>query len=165
MKKNGILRLIKMFLFSKANKEFVVFILFLALSGVFWLFTTLIPLIRDWVWGAPTVVYGPSGLPRQALIPLWGEASWNAYGVFYYFSGMIGYLLLGLYFRKFAPALSWGKPWLRRFPATWRGSPSVSAVSSSASSRRQGTVSLSADWSRKRSGGKRLGATIPLAWR
>ena len=73
------------------------------------MFTTLIPLIRDWVWGAPTVVYGPSGLPRQALIPLWGEASWNAYGVFYYFSGMIGYLLLGLYFRKFAPALSWGK--------------------------------------------------------
>ncbi len=74
-----------------------------------WLFTTLIPLIRDWAGGAPTVVYGPSGLPRQALIPLWGEASWNAYGVFYYFSGMIGYLLLGLYFRKFGPEWKWGR--------------------------------------------------------
>lgn len=74
-----------------------------------WGFTTFIPLIRDWVAGAPTVIYGPSGLPRQALYPLWGEASWNAYGTFYYFSGFIGYLLLGLYFRKFVGELSWGK--------------------------------------------------------
>ena len=74
-----------------------------------WLFTTIIPLIRDWAGGAPTVIYGPSGLPRQSLWPLWGEASWNAYGVFYYFSGMIGYLLLGLYFRKFGKDLSWGR--------------------------------------------------------
>lgn len=73
-------------------------------------FTTLIPLIRDWASGVqPTVVYGPSGLPRQALYPLWGEASWNAYGTFYYFSGFIGYLLLGLYFRKFVGELSWKK--------------------------------------------------------
>ena len=74
------------------------------------LFTTMIPLIRDWVaGGAVTVIYGPSGLPRQALFPLWGEASWNAYGTFYYFSGFIGYLLLGLYFRKFVGELSWKK--------------------------------------------------------
>lgn len=74
------------------------------------LFTTMIPLIRDWAaGGATTVVYGPSGLPRQALFPLWGEASWNAYGTFYYFSGFIGYLLLGLYFRKFVGELSWKK--------------------------------------------------------
>jgi len=73
-----------------------------------WLLTTLIPLIRDWASsGATTVIYGPSGLPRQALYPLWGEASWNAYGTFYYFSGFIGYLLLGLYFRKFVGELSW----------------------------------------------------------
>ena len=73
-----------------------------------WLFATIIPLIRDWVSDAmPTVVYGPSGLPRQALFPLWGEASWNAYGVFYYLSGVAGYLLLGLYFRKFVGELSW----------------------------------------------------------
>lgn len=75
-----------------------------------WLFTTLIPLIRDWAAGvAPTVVYGPSGLPRQALYPLWGEASWNAYGTFYYFSGFIGYMLLGLYLRRFVGELSWRK--------------------------------------------------------
>lgn len=75
-----------------------------------WAFTTLIPLIRDIVAGAaPTVIYGVSGLPRQALTPLWGEASWNAYGTFYYFSGFIGYLLLGLYFRRFVGELSWRK--------------------------------------------------------
>lgn len=74
------------------------------------LFTTMIPLIRDWAGGgATTVIYGPSGQPRQALFPLWGEASWNAYGTFYYFSGFIGYLLLGLYFRKFVGELSWKK--------------------------------------------------------
>ena len=80
----------------------------LAYLGI-WMFTTLIPLIRDWVSGAPSVIYGPSGLPRQALFPLWGEASWNAYGTFYYFSGFIGYLLMGLYFRKFVGELSWKK--------------------------------------------------------
>ena len=74
-----------------------------------WLFTTLIPLVRDWMGGAPTVIYGPSGLPRQALWPLWGEASWNAYGLFYYFSGFVGYLLLGLYLRKFVSVQSWGR--------------------------------------------------------
>jgi len=74
-----------------------------------WLFTTVIPLLRDWVFGAPPVVYGVSGLPRQALFPLWGEASWNAYGVFYYLSGFVGYLLLGLYVRKFLGAWSWSK--------------------------------------------------------
>ena len=73
-------------------------------------FTTLIPLLRDWLaQGEPSVIYGTSGLPRQALFPLWGECSWNNYGVFYYFSGFIGYLLMGLYFRKFVGELSWGK--------------------------------------------------------
>ena len=75
----------------------------LAYLGI-WAFTTLIPLIRDWAaGGATTVIYGPSGLPRQALYPLWGEASWNAYGVFYYMSGFIGYLLLfhGLFHTSF----------------------------------------------------------------
>ena len=82
-----------------------------------WLLTTLIPLIRDWAAGVPpTVIYGPSGLPRQALYPLWGEASWNAYGTFYYFSGFIGYLLLGLYFRKFVGELSWKKTLLTAVP-------------------------------------------------
>ena len=75
-----------------------------------WLFTTIIPLIRDWVSPDPlAVTYGPTGIPRQALFPLWGEASWNGYGLFYYLSGFIGYLLLGLYFRKFVGEFSWEK--------------------------------------------------------
>jgi surface polysaccharide O-acyltransferase-like enzyme len=74
-----------------------------------WLFTTLIPLIREWLGGAAPVIYGPSGIPNPAKYPLWGEASWNSYGLFYYISGMLGYLLLGLYFRKFVGELSWRK--------------------------------------------------------
>ena len=74
-----------------------------------WLFTTIIPLIRQWIGGAAPVIYGPSGIPNAAKYPLWGEASWNSYGVFYYLSGFVGYMLLGLYFRKFAGRLSWGR--------------------------------------------------------
>jgi len=74
-----------------------------------WLFTTLIPLIRGWVGGPAPVIYGPSGIPNPAKFPLWGEASWNTYGLFYYLSGFIGYLLLGLYFRRFVGELSWKK--------------------------------------------------------
>ena len=74
-----------------------------------WLFTTIIPFIRQWMGGPAPVMYGPSGIPNPAKYPLWGEASWNTYGVFYYVSGFIGYLLLGLYFRKFVGKLSWGK--------------------------------------------------------
>ena len=72
--------------------------------------TSFIPLIRDWVSTAPlAVTYGPTGIPRQALFPLWGEASWNGYGLFYYFSGFIGYLLLGVYLRRFVGEMSWKK--------------------------------------------------------
>ncbi len=74
-----------------------------------WLITTLIPLIRGWIGGSAPVIYGPSGIPNPAKFPLWGEASWNTYGLFYYFSGFIGYLLLGLYFRRFVGELSWKK--------------------------------------------------------
>ena len=66
-----------------------------------WLFTTIIPYIRYWAGGPAEVIYGPFGIPNLAKYPLWGEASWNNYGTFYYMSGFIGYLLLGLYFRKF----------------------------------------------------------------
>ena len=82
-----------------------------------WLFTTLIPLIRQWVGGPAPVVYGPSGIPNAAKYPLWGEASWNTYGLFYYLSGFIGYLLLGLYFRKFVERISWGKTLAIAIPA------------------------------------------------
>lgn len=74
-----------------------------------WLFTTIIPFIRQWAGGVQPVIYGPSGIPNPARYPLWGEASWNLYGLFYYVSGFFGYLLLGLYFRKFVGRLSWKK--------------------------------------------------------
>ena len=74
-----------------------------------WLLSTVIPYIRYWAGGPAEVIYGPSGIPNLARYPLWGEASWNAYGTFYYISGFIGYLLLGLYFRKFVKELSWTK--------------------------------------------------------
>lgn len=89
---------------EKVSKKELLF--FLGICG----FTTLIPLFRDWFSdSAPSVIYGPSGLPRQALYPLWGEASWNAYGTFYYFSGVVGYMLLGLYFKRFVGEHSWKK--------------------------------------------------------
>lgn len=77
-------------------------------------FTSLIIFVREglneWLCdGEMFVTYGVSGLARQALTPVWGEASWNAYGVFYYVSGFIGYLLLGLYMRRFVGELSWRK--------------------------------------------------------
>lgn len=87
-----------------------------------WFLTTLLPLVRDWAAGGQlAVTYGPFGLPRQALYPLWGEASWNGYGVFYYLSGMVGYLLLGLYFRRFVGKLSWGKTLAIALPAYLAG--------------------------------------------
>ncbi|MBO7071498.1 MAG: acyltransferase [Bacteroidales bacterium] len=86
-----------------------------------WLFTTIIPLIRQWVGGPAPVIYGPSGIPNAAKFPLWGEASWNTYGVFYYLSGFVGYMLLGLYFRKFVGKLSWGKTLAIAVPAFMAG--------------------------------------------
>lgn len=94
-----------------------------------WLFTTTFPLIRDYVSSDPlAVTYGPTGIPRQALYPLWGEASWNGYGAFYYICGFIGYLLLGLYFRRFVGELSWKKTlvialpcWIAGFAVTFGG--------------------------------------------
>ena len=82
-----------------------------------WLFTTLIPLLRQVVGGAAPVIYGPSGIPNAARYPLWGEASWNAYGVFYYLSGFVGYLLLGLYFRRFVGKMSWARTLSIALPA------------------------------------------------
>ena len=81
-----------------------------------WLFTTLIPIIRDLAAESSLVIYGPSGIPNPAKYPLWGEASWNTYGLFYYFSGFIGYLLLGLYFKKFAGVISWKKTLITAIP-------------------------------------------------
>ena len=68
-----------------------------------WLFTTLIPFIRDAAGGVAPLLQAPDGLPAAALYPLWGEASWNPFGTFYYISGFIGYMLVGLYIKKFIP--------------------------------------------------------------
>lgn len=84
--------------------------------------TTLIPFVRALAAdGAALVIYGPTGIPNRALYPLWGEASWNTYGLFYYLSGFIGYLLLGLYLRRFVGNLSWGKTLAVALPAWLAG--------------------------------------------
>ena len=70
--------------------------------------TTLVPFVRYLATeGDIPVIYGPTGIPNPAQYPLWGEASWNAYGLLYYMSGFMGYLLLGLYLRKFVAEMSW----------------------------------------------------------
>lgn len=82
-----------------------------------WFFSTLIPLIRDWVSTEPmAIVYGPTGIPRQALYPLFGEACWNNYSIFYYMSGFVGYLLVGLWLRKFGADISRKKALLTAIP-------------------------------------------------
>lgn len=64
---------------------------------VLWFVTTLFPFIRK----VCEMIYGD---PIYGSIPyLWGECPWNDYGTFYYVSGFIGYLLLGLYFRRYLP--------------------------------------------------------------
>lgn len=72
-----------------------------------WLITTLFPFVREAAGGMAPLIQAADGLPAQALFPLWGEASWNAYGTFYYVSGFIGYLLVGLYLKKFLVRSRW----------------------------------------------------------
>ena len=68
---------------------------------ILWLFTTLFPYLRR-VW---TALYGD---PSFGAVPyLYGECPWNMFGMFHYVSGFIGYLLLGFWFRRFAPEFSW----------------------------------------------------------
>lgn len=67
---------------------------------ILWLFTTTFPFIRK-LW---EVLFGA---PSFGAIPyLWGECPWNDYGTFYYVSGFFGYLLLGLWFRRYLPTIS-----------------------------------------------------------
>ena len=68
---------------------------------ILWLVTTTFPYLRR-VW---TALYGT---PSFGAVPyLYGECPWNMFGMFHYVSGFMGYVLLGLWFRRFAPALSW----------------------------------------------------------
>ena len=67
-----------------------------------WLFTTAFPFLRQ-AWT------GAFGEPSFGAVPyLWGEAPWNHFGAFHYVSGFIGYMLLGLWFRRFARERSLG---------------------------------------------------------
>ncbi len=81
------------------------------------LLTSLLPFVRALAGGNPPVIYGPTGIPNPARYPLWGEASWNPYGLFYYFSGFVGYMLLGLYLRRFVGPLSWRRTLAIALPA------------------------------------------------
>lgn len=62
-----------------------------------WLFTTLVPFLRQ-----AAVAFTGSG-------ELWGEANWNEFGMLYYVSGFVGYVVLGHYFKKYVPPMSWRK--------------------------------------------------------
>jgi len=72
-----------------------------------WLLTTLIPFVREAAGGEAPLIQAFDGLPAAAQFPLWGEASWNPFGLFYYVSGFVGYLLVGLYIRKFLVRNKW----------------------------------------------------------
>lgn len=69
-----------------------------------WFFTTAIPFFR--------------ALAEKVIgrAEVWGEASWNEFGMFYYVSGFVGYLVLGHYFRTYVKELSWKKTLLYAIP-------------------------------------------------
>lgn len=60
-----------------------------------WLFTTLIPFIRE------------ASITLTGSNEFWGEANWNPFGLFYYVSGFTGYLLLGHYVKRWLTDWSW----------------------------------------------------------
>ena len=83
---------------------------------IVWLVTTTFPYLRK-LWSylfansmditSGTYWAHTFGTGNFDNIPfLWGECPWNSFGTFQYVSGFIGYLLLGLWFRKFAPQVS-----------------------------------------------------------
>ena len=76
----------------------------LGLYLALWSLTLFIPYVRSVAGGLAPIIYARDGLPAPALFPLWGEASWNPFGLFYYVSGFVGYLLLGVYVRRFVPS-------------------------------------------------------------
>lgn len=70
-----------------------------------WLATTVFPYMRR-LW---TCLFGDPLFGYGAVPYLYGECPWNSFGAFHYVSGFIGYMLLGLWFRRFAPSLTPGK--------------------------------------------------------
>ena len=78
---------------------------------ILWLVTTTFPYLRR-VW---TALYGD---PSFGAVPyLYGECPWNMFGMFHYVSGFIGYMLLGFWFRRFAPEFSWRRTLAVAVPA------------------------------------------------
>ena len=66
-----------------------------------WVATTIFPFLRQ-AWGHLF------GAPPFGAVPyLMGECPWNHFGAFHYVSGFVGYMLLGLWFRRFAPERDW----------------------------------------------------------
>jgi surface polysaccharide O-acyltransferase-like enzyme len=75
-----------------------------------WLFTTTFPFLRR-AW---ETLYGA---PSFGAVPyLYGECPWNMFGTFHYVSGFVGYMLLGLWFRKFAAERSWARTLAKAVP-------------------------------------------------
>ncbi len=76
-----------------------------------WLATTTLPFVRRF-W---SMIFGE---PSFGAIPyLWGECPWSDYGAFYYVCGFVGYMLVGLWFRKFGEHMSWRKTLAIALPA------------------------------------------------
>ena len=86
-----------------------------------WLFTTTFPFLRclqETIYGAPS--FG-------AVPYLYGECPWNMFGTFHYVSGFVGYMLIGLWFRKFASESAWTKTVAKAVPL-WAAGAAVIAI-------------------------------------
>lgn len=121
---------------------------------VLYLLTTFIPFVREAAVGDnPVFIFGSGGIPMPANFPLLGEASWNEFGVFYYLSGFVGYMLLGLYLRKFAGGWSRRKciaialpSFLSGFAICFFGFVTRALASCGGTFPVEGDVSLAAGW-------------------
>lgn len=117
------------------------------------LFTSFIPFIREIFSESASYITGPSGIPAFSKYPLWGECSWNSYGVFYYLSGFIGYMLLGLYLKRFTSddgrkdsLLLGGSLWILGFAISFGGFLFMVNKSSGGAFPVEGPVSLAVMW-------------------
>lgn len=90
---------------------------------IVWLVTTTLPYLRL-VWG---ILFADGwghvcGVADFGAVPfLYGECAWNSFGTFHYVSGFVGYMLLGLYFRRFVAEGSWRETLATAFPLALTG--------------------------------------------
>ena len=86
---------------------------------VLWFLTTAFPFLRR-LWESQF------GTPPFGAVPyLYGECPWNMFGAFHYVSGFVGYMLLGFWFRKFAPECSWAKTLAKATPLWIAGAATI----------------------------------------